>query len=308
MSRRWRWTLLAWLALACSVQGQDVVRVCSQKDSLKILLQAAGELDHLPYRVEFSSFPSAPPIAEALGADAADIGALGDAPFIFAAAAQAPIHTVAVIKLQVTPTMVAVVVKQDSPLHQVADLAGKRIVTTRGSIGHFLVLAAMRQAGLHSRDAHFIFLPPGESRLLLDNGRADAWATWDPYTSMVQLQDHTRVLASGEHLFAGNVLIVASDKAIATKQPLIADLIKRIDRAYQWANRNVDTYAAQQAAHTGLPAEFHRLSTLESTPHRINIDATVISQLQAAADLYLDEGIIKRRIDAPAYFDTRFDP
>ncbi|WAH56832.1 ABC transporter substrate-binding protein [Pseudomonas silvicola] len=307
MNRVWRWILLAGLLLAGSAQGQEVLRVCSQKDSLKILLQAAGELEDLPYRVEFSSFPAAPPIAEALGADAADVGALGDAPFIFAVAAKAPIHTVAVIKLQVTPTMVAVVVKQDSPLHQIADLAGKRIVTTRGSIGHFLALAAMRQAGLHSGDAQFIFLPPGESRLLLDNGRADAWATWDPYTSMVQLQDHARVLASGEKLFAGNVLIVASDKAIASKQALIADLLGRIDRAYQWANRNVDAYASQQSAHTGLPAEFHRLSTLESKPHRIAIDATVISQLQAAADLYLDEHIINRRVDAPAYFDNRFD-
>lgn len=301
--------LLALLGLGCTVQvqAQTTLRVGSQKASLKVLLQAAGELQGLPYAVEFSSFPSAPPIAEALSLNAIDIGALGEAPFIFAVAAKAPIKTVAVIKLQVTPTMVALVVRPDSPLKTAADLKGQRITTTRGSIGHFLALALLRQAGLHGSDAQFIFLQPGESRVLLANGGADVWATWDPYTTMARLQDQTRVLASGEKLFAGNVLIVAGQRAIDEKSEALRDLLTRIERAYQWANRNVDAYAGQLAASTGLPVEFHRVSTLESRPQRIAIDATVIDQLQHSADLYRDEGIIRQGIDANAYYDTRFD-
>ncbi|KQQ62628.1 ABC transporter substrate-binding protein [Pseudomonas sp. Leaf127] len=295
------------LTLAGAVQAQTTLRVGSQKGALKVLLEASGQLQDLPYTIDFASFASAPPVAEALRAEAIDVGALGEAPFIFAVAAQAPIKTVAVIKLQVTATMVALVVRQDSPLKTTADLKGQRITTTRGSIGHFLALAVLRQAGLHGTDAQFIFLQPGESRVLLANGGADVWATWDPYTSMARLQDQTRVLASGEKLFAGNVLIVASQQAIDEKTEAVRDLLGRIDRAYQWANHHVDAYAERLAASTGLPVEFHRVSTLESRPQRIAIDATVIDQLQHSADLYRDEGIIRQGIDASAHYDTRFD-
>ncbi len=63
--------------------------------------------------IEFASFAAAAPTAEALAAGAVDIGSLGDAPFVFAAAAGAPLKTVGVIKLKVTPTAVAIVVKED---------------------------------------------------------------------------------------------------------------------------------------------------------------------------------------------------
>jgi sulfonate transport system substrate-binding protein len=299
--------LAALLTLAPTVQGEELLRVSSQKASLKILLEAAGELKDMPYRIEFASFGAAAPTAEALAAGAVDIGTLGDAPFVFAAGAGAPLKTVGVVRVQVTQTAVAIVVNQDSPLRDAAALKGKKITTTRGSIGHYLALAALRGAGLTGKDAQFIFLQPAESRSLLANGEADAWATWDPYTSMSQIEGCTRVLVSGEGLFAGNMLLVANDAAIRGKPTLLRDFLQRLARAYVWANANEPAFSAIQARYSGLPVEIHSRSNRYSQPHRVPIDAGVIADVQRTAELYRAEGIISRPFDASGFFAPQFN-
>lgn len=295
------------LLLGAQALAEPTLRVSSQKQSLKILLQAAGELEQVPYPIEFASFAAAAPTAEALAAGAVDIGSLGDAPFVFAAAAGAPLKTVGVIKLKVTPTAVAIVVRDDSPLQDAASLKGRRITTTRGSIGHFLALAALRSVGLHGSDAQFIFLQPAESRSLLSNGQADAWATWDPYTSMVQLEGGTRVLVSGAGLFAGHMLLVANDQAIAEKPAQIADFLRRLGRAYAWANQHQEAFSRIQAGYSGLPVEVHLRSNRYAEPRRIAVGPPVVEDLQRTADLYREEGIIQKSFEASAHIDRQFN-
>uniref|UniRef100_UPI0026196F58 PhnD/SsuA/transferrin family substrate-binding protein n=1 Tax=Pseudomonas sp. TaxID=306 RepID=UPI0026196F58 len=157
--------------------------VANQKSSIKVLLEASGELKDVPYKIEFSEFAAAAPLGEALNAGAVDVGGLGDAPYVFALGAGVPLKVVSITHAEGRYTT-AILVPQNSPLKTVSDLKGKRIVTGRGSIGHFLAIKALREAGLKTSDVTFIYLLPSESRLLLDSGDADAWATWDPYTTI----------------------------------------------------------------------------------------------------------------------------
>ncbi|CAI7978194.1 ABC transporter substrate-binding protein [Frankia sp. Hr75.2] len=53
-----------------------------------------GLLDDLPYKIEWSSFTSGPPLLEALAADAIDLGGVGETPPIFAAASGAELTLV----------------------------------------------------------------------------------------------------------------------------------------------------------------------------------------------------------------------
>lgn len=300
------WPLL--LSLLCvNALADTPLRVSSQKQSLKILLQAVGELENVPYPIEFASFGAAAPTAEALAAGAVDIGSLGDAPFVFAAAAGAPLKTVGVIKLNVTQTAVAIVVKADSPLRDAASLKGQRITTTKGSIGHFLALAALRSVGLHGRDAQFVFLQPGDSRSLLANGGAQAWSTWDPYTSMVQMEGGSRVLVSGEGLFAGHMLLVANDAAIRDKPAQLRDFLQRLGRAYTWADAHQQAFSNIQAGYSGLPVAIHAASNRYARAHRIDVGPAVVDDVQHTADLYREEGIIHGTFNAAHYFDGQFN-
>lgn len=279
--------------------------VANQKSALKVLLQVSGELENVPYEIRFSEFPSAAPLGEALNVGAVDIGALGDAPYVFALGAGAPLKVVSITHVEGRYTT-ALIVRNDSPIKSVADLKGKRIVTGRGSIGHYLAIRALNEAGLSTADVKFLYLLPSESRLVLDNGDADAWATWAPYTT-VATQHDARILPTGGNLLTNHSYLAATSKAIAEKREQLDDFVARVDRAYRWTNAHPAEYAAAQAKVTGLPLEVHLATAKETHMEPVDINDSVISGLQSTADIYEREGILSRHVDVSQGYDKTFN-
>lgn len=302
-----RLLLLGLLLFPLSGLADDdaLLRVANQKSRLKILFQASNALLGAPYRVEFSDFATSAPLTEALNADAVDIGWIGDAPLVFAAGAGVPLKAVAAVKSEATS--VAIIAPGDSKLRDAQSLAGKRIATTRGSIGHYLTIAALRSAGLKPDAVRFVFLAPGDARGLLLNGQVDAWATWDPYTTISQTQDHTKVVVDGKGLFPGHSFLVASDSAIGRKRELLRDFLARLQQALLWAQQNPEPYAAAQARVSGLPKDVVLVSDKRAQAHLINIDNGVVSALQTTADLYAEAGVVKQPVNATRIFDRSFN-
>lgn len=296
------------LGLLSTVQAGDLqpLRVANQKSTIKALLEASGESQNVPYEIKWSEFPSASPLGEALNAGAVDVGALGDAPYVFALGTGASIKVISIIHAEGRNTT-ALLVPKDSPIKTAADLKGKKIVTGRGSIGHYLAIKALNDAGLTTQDVQFIFLLPAESRLVLDNGTADAWATWDPYTTVVTSQSNARVLVSGKHLLSNHLYFAATGQAIADKRVQLDDFVARIDRAYAWANTHPEQYAAAQAKITGLPLAVHIEVAQDTHLSPVTIDDTVIHGLQATADTYVKEGLLSQHIDVSQGFDSSFN-
>ena len=306
--KRLLWGAALAFGLLSTVQAGDLqpLRVANQKSTIKALLEASGESQNVPYEIKWSEFPSASPLGEALNAGAVDVGALGDAPYVFALGAGASIKVISIIHAEGRNTT-ALLVPKDSPIKTAADLKGKKIVTGRGSIGHYLAIKALNDAGLTTQDVQFIFLLPAESRLVLDNGTADAWATWDPYTTVVTSQSKARVLVSGKHLLSNHLYFAATGQAIADKRVQLDDFVARIDRAYAWANTHPEQYAAAQAKITGLPLAVHIEVAKDTHLSPVTIDDTVIHGLQATADTYVKEGLLSKHIDVSQGFDESFN-
>ena len=204
------------LGFAASSHAADLqpLLVANQKSTIKVLLEVSGELKNVPYDIQFSEFPAAAPLGEALNAGAVDIGALGDAPYVFALGAGAPIKVVSILHAEGRYTT-AILAPKDSPLNTACDLKGKRIATGRGSIGHHLALKALDQVGLTEKDVEFRFLGPVDAKIALANGSVDAWSTWEPYTALSQVSGQGRVLVNGRGLSSGNSFLAATDKALA---------------------------------------------------------------------------------------------
>ncbi|RAI64847.1 aliphatic sulfonates ABC transporter substrate-binding protein [Pseudomonas fluorescens] len=296
------------LTFCAAIQAADLqpLLVANQKSTIKVLLEVSGELKSVPYNIQFSEFPAAAPLGEALNAGAVDIGALGDAPYVFALGAGAPIKVVSIVHA-VGRYTTAILAPKDSALNNASDLKGKKIVTTRGSIGHFLAIKALRSAGLSTQDVQFIYLLPSESRILLDNGSADAWSTWDPYTTISTTQSQAKVLISGEKLLTNHLYFAATSQAIANKRQQLDDFIARVDRAYRWANAHPEEYAAAQAKVTGLPLDVHIAVAKGTQMQPVEIDDQVIDGLQTTADIYQQEGILGKHIDVSQGFDKSFN-
>lgn len=305
-----RTLVLVLLALltAGAAHAEEVLRVGDQRGNARALMEAAGVLDGLPYRLEWSEFPAAAPLLEALNAKAIDAGGVGDAPFTFAAAAGVPVK--AFLAFRNKQDGLAILVTKDSPIRTVADLKGKRIATNRGSIGHQVVLAALEEAGLPYDSVTYSFLPPADAKIALASGSVDAWATWEPYTSTAELAGLVRVVRDGNGITPGLLFAVAHEDALATKRPLLADFARRLAEARAWALKDPAPYAAVWSKLIGLPEAVPLRWFSRAAYHTVPIDGTVIADEQRNIDLYVRAGLIPKAKAprAEAIFDAGFFP
>ncbi|MDD2547495.1 MAG: ABC transporter substrate-binding protein [Burkholderiaceae bacterium] len=285
-------------------QGRTVLRAGDQKGGLQALLEAAGELKDLPYDIKWSEFPAAAPLAEALNANAVDLGPIGDAPLLFTLAAGSKVKAFAANRSDAYGT--ALLVRPDSPFKSAADLKGKSIATNRGSIGHFVTLKALASVGLKAEDAQIRFIPPADAKLALTQGAVDAWATWEPYTALAETGGHARVLVNGRGLWSGLGFLAATEAALADKRAVLQDFKDRVARAQAWSYQNSAQFGAALARIVGIPANAAQLQFDRRATRWQDIDAGVLADQQATADFYLAAGLIKQRLDVRATFDTRF--
>jgi sulfonate transport system substrate-binding protein len=285
-------------------QSRPLLKAGDQKGGLRALLEAAGGLEGLSYEIQWSEFPAAAPLAEALNAGAVDSGPIGDAPLIFALAAGTRVKAIGANRSDSYGT--AVLVRPDSPLKSAADLKGRSIATNRGSIGHYVTLKAITTAGLKPEDVNIRFLAPADAKLALTQGSVDAWATWEPYTALAETSHHARVLVSGRGLLPGLSYLAATDAAIAGKRPVLQDFLQRVVKAQAWSYRNVDAFSVTLARIIGIPPEAAKLQFERRQQKWVPIDAQVIADQQRTADFYQQVGLIKQPLDVRPTFDVGF--
>jgi len=302
--------LAAFALAACQPKPaaeQAVLRIASQKGGTKSLVLASHVLDGAPYKVEWSEFPSAQALLEALGAGAVDAGAVGDAPFVFAYAAGDRIKAVQATRTAGGGGGTAVLVRADSAIQAPADLKGKRIATGRGSIGHYLMLRVLDRAGLKSSDVTLVFLSPGDARAAFTSGSVDAWVTWGSYVGLAQLHDHARIVADGEGLLSGIGFEAASNGAIAAKHAQLDDFLRRLAQAERWEATHKAEYAAVLAKETGLPPDVALYTVSQARGAPTPIDASVVEEERATLREYLSAGVIPSAPAIEGAFDASFN-
>jgi sulfonate transport system substrate-binding protein len=280
------------------------LKVGDQQLQTRGVLEASGQLKDVPYQIEWFNFPAAQPLGEALNAGAIDVGGLGDAPLIFAYAAGARVRAVAATRS--TPIDLAIIVPDGSPIKSVADLKGKRIATTRGSIGHYLAIATLEHAGIKLSDVSLRFMQPADAKAALASGDVDAWSTWDPYVALAEQRDHDRSIANGVNLSSGLSFQAATESSIKEKQREIADFLIRVAAAQRWALSHPDEVAAMQSKVTGLPPDVLKTVYQRAQLHPVPIDDGLIAEQQKTANLYERADVIKTHLDVGPSFDRQF--
>ncbi len=275
-----------------TAQERLTLRIADQKGGMRSQLEAANALQNLPYDIKWAEFPAAAPLAEALNAGAVDAGIIGDAPLLFALANGAPVKAIAVDKSN--PAGTAVLVSPGSTLKSGADLKGKRIATGKGSIGHFVALKALEQAGISPKEVQWVFLGP-----------VDAWAT---YTTQMVKTNEGQILVSGKGLLPGNTFLAATDSALndPQKRAALQDYLQRLAGAERWAYANLDSYGKTLGEIIRFPAEIARAQFANRQSQWQPLAEETVAQQQTTADFYLANGLIRTRLDVKPTFDRRF--
>ncbi|MFE2207297.1 ABC transporter substrate-binding protein [Streptomyces rubiginosohelvolus] len=290
-------------------KGSLTLNVGDQKGGYEAILRASGELDDLDYRIKWSTFTSGPPLLEAVSAGAVDIGGVGNTPPVFAAGADSNITVVGAT--HGSPAGEVIVVPEDSPLKEPAQLKGKSIAVAQGSSAHFQLVASLKKAGLGIGDVELNYLQPADALAAFSRGKVDAWAIWDPYTSQVLRTADARVLTTGEGVVNGLGFQVASPASLknAKKSKAIGDLLVRLERAQKWVFEHPEEWAKVWAKETGLPYDVALDAVKRSYGTRVPvaIDDAAIASEQEIADTFAELKLIPRRFDFEDYVDTRFD-
>jgi len=274
-----------------------VLKIASQKGGTKSLMLAAHALDGAPYRVEWSEFPSAQALLEALGG----------APFVFAYAAGSKIRAVAATRAAAGGASTAILVPDGSSVRTAADLRGRRIATGRGSVGHYLLLRVLEREGLTPKDVSVVYLNPGDAKAAFASGAVDAWATWGAYVRLAELDNHARVLADGQGLLHGIGFEAATDTAIANKRVALADFLHRLATAERWEKTHTAEYAQVLARETGLPPDVALYVATRARGEPTAIDAGVVAEERDTLSHFVRAGVIPSAPDITGALDSSFN-
>jgi len=286
--------------------SEQVLKVGNQLGGAHALMEAAGVLRNVPYRIEWSIFPAAAPLLEALDARAVDVGGVGDAPFAFAYASGAKIKAVQATRYVGGEKASAILVRADSPFRTIQDLKHRKIATVHGSAGQDLVLRVLERAGMKASDVTFVFLSNGDAKAALSTGAVDAWSTWSSYVGIALLHDHDRAVADATGLKQTYGFQVASDDAIARKHAILDDFLHRLALAYRWAQAHPEAHAAVLAKETGIPLDVARFTT-RAVYQPIPIEPQLANDERETFERYRRDGVIDKVPDLAGALDASFN-
>ncbi|CAO4177945.1 Aliphatic sulfonates family ABC transporter periplsmic ligand-binding protein [Methylorubrum aminovorans] len=302
-----------WLALAALIfasltlaahaqesrQTERVVRVGYQKYGTLVLLKGRGTLEPklkaLGYRVQWSEFPSGPPLMEALNAGAVDFGSAGETPPIFAQAASDALAYVA--HEPAAPKGEAILVPKASPVRSVADLRGKKVALNKGSNVHYLLVRAIEAAGLTLADITPVYLAPADARAAFERGAVDAWVIWDPYFAAAEAGGNARVLADGTGLVPNHQFYLSSKSFAAENGAALDAIVAAVAEVDAWAKDNTDAVAKELSPSVGIPAPILAVALKRQTYGIRPLDEAVTREQQHIADTFHGLKLVPKTVD-----------
>lgn len=271
------------------------------------VLSAAGLLNTLPFKVNWSDFTSGPPMLQAMASGAVDIGGVGDAPPVFAASGGEAIEIVGA--RQTNGDQDALVVPKGSPITSISQLKGKKIAYATGSSANYNLLTVLNKASLTTKDVNLVNLQPADALAAFTSGSVEAWDVWPPYVQQVVAQNGAKVIATGSAYGNPYSFEVASKAAVADpkKAAAIKAYLTILNKGYVWTATHPQQWAAAWAKATGLPTSVMETAAKidGTTPVAITDDTTTAEQ--KLVDQFFAAGLIPTKVDMKGFITDQFN-
>jgi sulfonate transport system substrate-binding protein len=271
------------------------------------LLTAAGLISKLPFKVDWSDFTSGPPMLQAMASGSVDVGGVGNAPPVFAAAGNDQLAIVGAY--DGAPLGSALLVPKGSPITSVSQLRGKKIAVAQGSSADYHLLTVLNKAGISVKDVTLVYLQPAEGLAALTSGHVDAWDIWSPFIEEGEIMDGARALVTGVGYGSPYSFEVASRAALADpgKAAAIRDLISLLAQAHTWATTHQAQWAKVWAQASGLPLNVMTKATADDTLQAIPITPAVVTSEQQVSNAFTTAGLIPVQVNFNNFISTQFN-
>jgi sulfonate transport system substrate-binding protein len=298
-------------ALSTAIAGVMLLSGCSKKEenvTLNIGFQKYGVLPILKERgtletllkqqgvnVKWVEFPAGPQLLEGLNVGSVSFGEAGEAPPIFAQAANS--NLVYVANQPEAPKAEALIVQKDSNIQSVQDLKGKRIALNKGSNVHYLLLKVLEANNLKLSDIEVVYLPPSDARAAFERGAVDAWVIWDPFFAAAEHQIGARVIATGENIVSNHQFYLA-DRKFAEANPQIIDaVVNELNLTTEWVSSHQDEAAKLLEKPTGLAFDVLKTSISRMGFGVKPLTPEVAEKQQQVADAFYGQQLIPAKLN-----------
>ena len=293
------------LLAALPAQAETQLRIGYQKSSTLIsLLKSQGTLENAladqDIRVSWHEFASGQPLLEALNVGNIDLSAdVADTVPVFAQAAGAQLAYFA--RETPSPAAQAILVRDGSPLRNLADLKGKKVAVTKAAGAHYLLIAALAKAGLKFSDIQPAYLTPADGRAAFENGKVDAWVIWEPFLSAAQRQLPTRTLEGSQGLASYQRYYLTSGRFAAEHPEVLQTVYSELAKAGDWLRANPAEAARILGPLWGNldPAIVEQANGRRSYQVR-PVQPDGLGEQQKIADAFFAEGLLPRAVDTRA--------
>ncbi|WP_286832854.1 MULTISPECIES: sulfonate ABC transporter substrate-binding protein [Acinetobacter] len=298
-------------ALSTAIAGVMLLSGCSKKEesvTLNIGFQKYGVLPILKERgtletvlkqqgvnVKWVEFPAGPQLLEGLNVGSVSFGEAGEAPPIFAQAANS--NLVYVANQPEAPKAEALIVQKDSNIQSVQDLKGKRVALNKGSNVHYLLLKVLEANNLKLSDIEVVYLPPSDARAAFERGAVDAWVIWDPFFAAAEHQIGARVIATGENIVSNHQFYLA-DRKFAEANPQIIDaVVNELNLTTEWVSSHQDEAAKLLEKPTGLAFDVLKTSISRMGFGVKPLTPEVAQKQQQVADAFYGQQLIPAKLN-----------
>ncbi|QDK99248.1 sulfonate ABC transporter substrate-binding protein [Acinetobacter tandoii] len=270
-------------------QKYGILPIVKERGTLEKALAAQG------VQVKWVEFPAGPQLLEGLNVGSVALGEAGEAPPIFAQAANS--NLVYVANQPAAPLAEALIVPKNSNLKTIQDLKGKRVVLNKGSNVHYLLLKVLEANQLKLSDIQVVYLPPADARAAFERGAVDAWVIWDPFFAAAEQQLGARVLATGDKLVSNHQFYLADRKFAQQHPDILKTVVNELNQTTSWVAQHQQQAAQLLQQPTGLPIEVLSRSISRMGFGVQPISTEVAQQQQFVADAFYQQKLIPHKID-----------
>lgn len=283
-------------------QETTTLNIGFQKYGVLPIIKARGDLDKAlkekGVNVKWVEFPAGPQLLEGLNVGSVAFGESGEAPPIFAQAANS--NLVYVANQPAAPLAEALIVPKDSAIQSVQDLKGKRVVLNKGSNVHYLLLKVLEANHLKLNDIQVVYLPPDDARAAFEKGAVDAWVIWDPFFAAAEKQLNAKVIATGQNLVNNHQFYLADRKFAEQHPDVLKIVVNELNTTTQWVSQHQTDAAKLLEKPTGLPLDILNTSISRMGFGVTPISNDVVKKQQAVADAFYQQKLIPNKINIQA--------
>ncbi|MFT8883272.1 MAG: aliphatic sulfonate ABC transporter substrate-binding protein [Liquorilactobacillus hordei] len=252
------------------------------------------------YNVKFKEFQNGAAMMQALASGNVDYARVGDTPPVSALASGTKLTYVAAGGTKAKGS--GILVHKNSTIKSLADLKGKKVAYTKGTSSQYMLLRALKVAGLSNDDITWVNLDSDAASVAYSKGKVDAWANWDPSVAQVEITENSKLLVDGTTTKALNRSFIVSPTTYASKNKTLSKLIiKYTEQDMKWANKNHSKLIKKMSADLKLSKKVVSRTVNRRTFSMHAMTKSVVKEEQEIANVFYDNNIITKKVNISKY-------